>query len=326
MIFHYSLSAFRENYVERLIANLFGKLPPCIKPFLWRIKYPAGSYYSPIPDKAEVLAYIDSKKQLTKELPGINLHEENQLELLHEYVHYYEELQFPKKQTQDWRYYSENIWFPYWDAMFLHSFLRKHKPKRIIEVGSGFSSAVILDSVERFISQRPDITFIEPYPDRLKTLFKSHDEDHVRIIEKKVQEIPNELFSSLESGDLLFIDSSHVVKCGSDLQFLFFDILPRLPPGIFVHFHDVFYPFDYPSEWLKEGRYWNENYFLRAFLSYNSEWAIYFFASFAAFAFTDFIKDKMPLCAKKNNPGGGSLYIQRKRNDSVNSHSGHHTK
>jgi hypothetical protein len=78
--------------------------------------------------------------------------------------------------------------------------------------------------------------------------------------------------------------------------------------AVVVHFHDVFYPFDYPSEWLMEGRYWNENYFLRAFLSYNSEWSIQFFNTDVHFMFGDLIKEKMPLCAK--NPGG-SLYIQR---------------
>jgi hypothetical protein len=87
-----------------------------------------------------------------------------------------------------------------------------------------------------------------------------------------------------------------------------FEILPRLQPGVFVHFHDVFYPFEYPPEWLMEGRYWNENYFLRAFLSYNSEWKIKFMNTYVSFMFSDLIKEKMPLCAK--NPGG-SLYIQR---------------
>lgn len=108
----------------------------------------------------------------------------------------------------------------------------------------------------------------------------------------------------------MFIDSSHVVKCGSDLQFLIFEVLPYLKPGVFVHFHDIAYPFEYPSEWLLEGRYWNENYFLRAFLSYNSEWSIHFFTTYVYFRFGDLIREKMPLCTK--NPGG-SLYIQREQ-------------
>jgi hypothetical protein len=94
------------------------------------------------------------------------------------------------------------------------------------------------------------------------------------------------------------------------MQLLMFEILPRLQPGVFVHFHDVFYPFDYPSEWLTEGRYWNENYFLRAFLSYNSEWSIRFFNTYVHFMFGDLIKEGMPLCAKNT---GSSLYIQREQ-------------
>ena len=271
--------------------------------------FPAGHYYSPIPDRNEVLTYINSRKPLEMQLPDIDINKDGQLRLLNEYSEFYKELPFPDEQKSDFRYFFNNKYFSYSDAIFLYSFLRKHKPKRIIEIGSGFSSAVILDTVDRFFSYRPEITFIEPYPDRLKSLLRSDDEGRVRIIDKKLQEISSGLFESLESGDFLFIDSSHIVKCGSDLQLLIFDIFPLLPSGVFVHFHDVFYPFDYPSEWLKKGRYWNENYFLRAFLAHNCEWRIYFFNTYATFAFSDFIKEKMPLCLKNS---GGSLYIQRK--------------
>jgi predicted O-methyltransferase YrrM len=270
--------------------------------------FPAGHYYSPIPAEDDVLAYINSRVPPKMTLPGIELNGQGQLALLAEYAHFYKHLPFPEKKEPDCRYYYDNMWYFYSDAIFLYSFLRKNKPKRIIEVGSGFSSAVMLDTIDRCFPHRPEITFIEPDPKRLKSLLRSDDEDHVRIIAKKIQEVPSGLFSSLESGDFLFVDSSHAVKCGSDLQRLLFDVLPLLPPGVFVHFHDVFYPFEYPPEWLRAGRYWNEDYFLRAFLSYNCEWDIYFFNSYVAFAFGEFIKDNMPLCAK--NPGS-SLYIQR---------------
>jgi len=270
--------------------------------------FPAGHYHSPIPDKDEILTYIESRKPLKTDLPGIKLNKESQFGLLNEYVQFYNDLPFPEKQKPDCRYYYDNDWYSYSDAIFLYSFLRKHTPKRIIEIGSGFSSAVMLDTIDRFFSYRPEITFIEPYPDRLESLLRGSDEDRIRIIDKKIQEVSPGHFSSLESGDFLFIDSSHVVKCGSDLQLLMFDILPFLPSGIFVHFHDVFYPFDYPSEWLTGGYYWNENYFLRAFLSWNTEWHIRFFNRYVHLMFGDLIKEKMPLCAK--NPGG-SLYVQR---------------
>lgn len=274
--------------------------------------FPAGHYYSPIPSQEDVLTYIKSRDKPGRDLPGIKLNEEKQHELLHEYINFYKDLPFPEKQTPGHRYYYENDWFGYSDAIFLHSFLRKHLPKRIIEIGSGFSSAVMLDTIDGFFPQRPAISFVEPYPDRLISLFKDGDREQVRLIDKKIQAVLPDDLLALESGDLLFIDSSHVVKCGSDLQFLMFEILPHLRPGVFVHFHDVFYPFDYPPEWLMEGRYWNENYFLRAFLSYNSEWSIEFFNTYAHFMFGDLIKDKMPLCAK--NPGG-SLYIKRNEKD-----------
>lgn len=292
----------------------FQKIVKYILNLLQHIKnqgaYPAGHYYSPIPFRKDVLEYITSNKPKAIELPDIMLNKEDQYKLLNDYVQFYEELPFPEKQNQEYRYYYDNSWFSYSDAVFLYSFLRLHTPKRIIEIGSGFSSAVMLDTVEEFFSQRPEITFIEPYPDRLHCLLRSDDVNQVRIIEKRIQDVPLELFWSLEAGDFLFIDSSHVVKCGNDLHLLMFEILPFLPPGIIVHFHDVFYPFDYPAEWLKEGRYWNETYFLRAFLSSNNDWSIYFFNNYVSFEFNDFIKDQFPLCIK--NPGG-SLYIQKKK-------------
>jgi len=270
--------------------------------------FPAGHYYSPIPSEEDVLVDVKFRTPPNDELLGIKLNKDSQHELLNDYVHYYKDLPFPEEQTPGCRYYYRNEWFGYTDAIFLYSFLRKQMPKRIIEVGSGFSSAVMLDTIDNFYANKPEITFIEPHPDRLISLFKEGDREQVRLINKKVQDVKLDLFLALESGDLLFIDSSHVVKCGSDLQMLMFEVLPCLRPGVFVHFHDVFYPFIYPSKWLTEGRYWNENYFLRAFLSYNSEWSIYFFNTYVHFMFGDMICEKMPLCAK--NPGG-SLYIRR---------------
>ena len=271
---------------------------------------PAGHYYSPIPDRDEALEYLESRKPLSPELRDVRLNKERQFELLQEYAGFYEELPFSEKQQTGQRYFYDNGYFCHSDAIFLYSFLRKHAPKRIIEVGSGFSSAVMLDTINGFFPHRPDLTFIEPYPSRLEGVLRGDDKDWVKIIGKRVQEVPVEFFSSLEAGDLLFIDSSHVMKCGSDVQMLVFEILPLLPVGVFVHFHDIFYPFEYPREWLERGKYWNESYFLRAFLSYNCEWAVYFFNDYVALTFGDFIKDKMPLCVENS---GGSLYLQRER-------------
>ena len=272
--------------------------------------FPAGHYYSPVPSKEDVLAYVKLRALPSGQIPGINLNSQSQYELLNEYANFYPDLPFPEKRIPGHRYYYDNGWFSYSDAIFLYSFLRRYQPKRIVEVGSGFSSAVMLDTIESCFPYRPDITFIEPYPERLLGLLKDGDIARVKLIDRKIQQVPSEVLLALESGDLLFIDSSHVVKCGSDLLLLMFEILPRLQPGVVVHFHDVFYPFDYPTEWLMEGKYWNENYFLRAFLSYNSEWSIKFFNTYVHFMYSDLIKEKMPLCAKNS---GGSIYIQREQ-------------
>lgn len=270
--------------------------------------FQAGHYYSPIPSGEEVRAYLEAREPVGGELAGVELDVAGQRELLDQFAAFYEELPFSGLKTPEHRYFYENDWFGYSDAIFLYCFLSKFKPAKIIEVGSGFSSAVMLDTVDAIDAWNPEMTFIEPYPDRLNSLLSDADRERVSLIDRKLQEVPSGIFSTLGGGDLLFIDSSHVVKCGSDLQRLMFEILPALQPGVFVHFHDVFYPFDYPTEWLEEGRYWNENYFLRAFLSYNAEWRIVFFNTYAHLMFGDWIAENMPLCAR--NPGG-SLYIQR---------------
>jgi hypothetical protein len=106
----------------------------------------------------------------------------------------------------------------------------------------------------------------------------------------------------------LLIPSARYVQEICYSLILMFEVLPQLPTGVFVHFHDVFYPFEYPAEWLLKGVYWNEDYLLRAFLSYNSEWEIFFFNTYIATVFKDFLLEKMPLCLKNT---GGSLYIRR---------------
>jgi predicted O-methyltransferase YrrM len=267
--------------------------------------YPPGHFYSPIPARDEVLACLQSGNHA---LPEIVLNKEMQFERLRAFQAYYADLPFPKVQTEGSRYHYDQTVFCHADAIFLYSFLRHTRPRHIIEAGSGFSSAVMLDTVDRFFEESPQLTFIEPYPSVLRRLLRPQDGSKVTVIEEKVQNMPVQTFSALDPGDLLFIDSSHVVKCGSDVQYLMFEVLPRLQPGVFVHFHDVFHSFEYPENWLLKGWYWNEAYFLRAFLAYNSEWEIYFFNSYVGKVFKDFLKEKMPLCLKNT---GGSLYLRR---------------
>ena len=273
-------------------------------------KFPAGHYYSPIPSKTDVIDNL-KKKNATPKILDVNLHKDDQLSLLKEFSHYYKDLPFTATSNKDCRYYFNQNWFGHTDAIILYSFLRHFDPKRIVEIGSGFSSAVMLDTLELFPNNNLSVTFIEPFPERLQEIMRGDDHTKVTVLEKMVQEVDMQVFESLEPGDLLFIDSSHVMKFGSDLYRIFFEILPVLPVGVHVHFHDIFYPFEYPSEWLKEGRYWNECYLLRSFLAYNESWVITLFNDYVNHEFKDLIKNQMPLCRK--NYGGG-IYIRKEKN------------
>jgi hypothetical protein len=269
--------------------------------------FPAGHYHSPIPAVADIRARLQAQSAVT-DMAGVDLRPERQAELLRGFTTFYPDLPFPQHRTTGLRYYFNQTVFCYADAILLYSFLRQFQPRRIIEIGSGFSSAVMLDTIDRFFERRPDVTLVDPAADRLNHVLWPEDWTRLTFIHHEVQKVPFSLFETLNTGDLLFIDSSHVVKCGSDLQFLLFDVLPRLPEGVFVHFHDVFDGFEYPAEWLLNGMYWNEDYLLRAFLTHNRDWEIVLFNDYAVRRFSSWFTEHMPLCLK--NPGG-SLYIRR---------------
>jgi predicted O-methyltransferase YrrM len=189
---------------------------------------------------------------------------------------------FQRDKQPGLRYYSDNPFFMYADALLLYSMLRHYRPHRVIEVGSGFSSAVMLDTNDTFLSRSVRFTFIEPYPDRLLSLIGERDRKKCDVLPVMAQDVPLTVFESLEPGDVLFVDSSHIAKIGSDVVYLLTDVLPRLRSGVLIHFHDIFWPFEYPEEWVREGRAWNENYMLKAFLQYNSSFKIVLFSPYLA--------------------------------------------
>jgi predicted O-methyltransferase YrrM len=271
-------------------------------------EYPAGHYSSPIPSEEDIEQETEALIDVNHRIPGIDLNDENQKQRLLEYLPFYKELPFPFSKTSEFRYYYDNVWFGYSDAIFLYCFLRYQKPRAIIEIGSGYSSAVMLDTIDRFFNESPKLTFVEPYPDRLRNLLNKNDLNYVRLIEKPIQKCDVEIFSGLASGDLVFIDSSHVSKYKSDLNFLMFEVLPQVPVGAFVHFHDIFFPFEYPLDWLENGKYWNENYLLRAFLTNNDSWEIVFFNHYLNLKYKDVIDESFPLCSKN---AGGSIYLRK---------------
>jgi predicted O-methyltransferase YrrM len=273
---------------------------------MWRF-VPPGHYYSPIPSDQEVDEFA-RQHVLPDSIHGVDLNDKEQLELLEHLALLYPSVPFTDEPQPGFRYRYVNPSYSYADAIFLHTMLRHIRPKRLIEIGSGYSSAVTLDTNERFLDNNLDCCFIEPFPELLQTLLHAADHENVRIIPNRLQDVDLPLFQQLEAGDILFVDSTHVSKVHSDVNRLVFEILPSLKPGVLIHFHDVFYPFEYPLDWLREGRAWNEQYVLRAFLQFNPAFKIKLFGDYMTHRYAAWFRERMPLCLENT---GGALWLER---------------
>ena len=217
-----------------------------------------------------------------------------------------------KKRQGKFIYSLMNGAFEWMDARMLHYFLQKNKPKRIIEIGSG-NSTLMTYNTKKMFNLDVKIVCVEPYPSAyLKGLAAAGG---VTLIAERLETVGLELFDSLGENDILFIDSSHVLKLDSDVMYYFTQIFPRLRKGVLIHIHDIFFPHDYPLSWLKEGRFWNEQYFLYVFLQYNTKFRIEFCNSYAKFKFndklTDLLQNSYEIVNKFCNDafGGGSIWL-----------------
>ena len=278
-------------------------------PDIW---VPPGHFYSPIPALLDLKVNEEEVFTPPPAIRGIDLNEGMQLDLLNRFAAFYGEQPFTPEAVPDRRYFFENPNYSYNDAIVLYCMMRHCRPRRIVEIGSGYSSCAMLDVNELFFNDSIAFTFIDPYPQLLRDLIKQSDEPRVRILGQKVQDVDVEVFRELEASDILFIDSSHVVKTGSDVNYIVFKVLPLLKEGVIIHVHDIFYPFEYPLDWVYQGRAWNEAYLLRAFLQYNNVFEIQFFNSFMIGAHRDIFELKMPLCLKIP---GANLWMKKMKHD-----------
>jgi hypothetical protein len=203
--------------------------------------------------------------QNPRDLPGVDLNERGQLEFLSKLV-YANELSLPVTGigTDHFHFGPENDQFRQGDAEVLYQVLRAVKPKRLLEIGSGWSSKIAVAALRQNLNDgRPCRHIcIEPYEDRgLAKL-------GVELVREKVESMDMTLFEGLESGDILFIDSTHIIRPHGDVLTEYLRILPRLKPGVIVHVHDIFTPYNYPAKWIVEdNRLWDEQYLLEAVLS-----------------------------------------------------------
>jgi predicted O-methyltransferase YrrM len=274
--------------------------------------WPPGHHYSPVVDVGYVRRHSARLFNTRADLgPGIDLNEPLQEEMLAAVASFYPDFDWPEQPAPGRRYYLNNRLFIYGDAAVLYGLLRRFLPRRVVEVGSGFSSALMLDTVERHAElDETELVFIEPYSARLQTLLGAKAKAHHRVVEALVQDVPLSEFARLEAGDFLFIDSSHVAKTGSGVNFLVFDVLPILRPGVIVHVHDILWPFEYPQRWVVDLRWsWNEAYLVRAFLTFNAAFEIVLFNSYMGETHRSFLEQRMPLALKYP---GASLWLRRR--------------
>jgi hypothetical protein len=260
---------------------------------------PPGNYLSPLTSQAD----IDRAVRAKSDLPGIVLDEGAQVELLKQLAESWSEV--PEGGSATHRYYSQNAMYGLPDAAIYFGMLRQTRPKRIIEVGCGLSSAVAMDYADAY---DPDLalTFIEPNPQRLESIMRPSDRRRCTIIDKPVQDVDVSVYTALGPGDALFIDSSHIVKPGSDVNWLYLEVLPTLPTGTLVHIHDIFWPFEYPIEWLQERRDWTEGYLLRALLTDSDRWRVLLFSNWLWQNHRDLFRGP-----ESSGPGPGSLWMVR---------------
>ncbi len=281
-----------------------------LEALLANISYPPGHFYSPIVDVHEPHAIDAVRSRANAPYPaGVAIDTGKMTAMMTRLAEQHRHFSFPRHQQPDYRFYFENPFFGCHDASILFSMLLEFRPRRVIEIGCGHSSRLLLDTNERFFDGTLELTFIDPSLDSVPDLARGEESVNPRRICSPAQDIPRATFEQLLENDILFLDSSHVSKTGSDVNYFVFEILPVLKPGVLVHIHDIFYAFEYLEEWvLKEKRSWNEAYLIRAFLQYNSAFEIVYWNNFAWHNLREDLARQMPLCLENE---GGSIWLRR---------------
>lgn len=261
-------------------------------------------YYEPFIDEH------DLRKPLSEDrnLPGIDMNEKEQLELLGSFDYSKELRTLPRSFVNNETFHLDNDAYPPGDAEFWYSIIRLKKPAKIIEIGSGHSTKLARLAITKTKDEIPDYNCrhicIEPY----EMLWL--EQLSVEVIRNKVELLEKNIFKELVANDILFIDSSHIIKPQGDVLFEYLEILPELNPGVIVHIHDIFTPKDYLSSWvLEEKRLWNEQYLLEAFLTFNNKFKVIAALNYLKHNHFDLLKSRCPHLTRLHEPG--SFYIEK---------------
>jgi len=275
-------------------------------------------YYSPIARRAEIEA--QGWRILSTPLAAEKFDAAAQAARLHALLPHMAELaDIPMEAPEEGGFHWRNGMFGPQDAATYHALIRAERPARVLEVGSGYSTLIAARAAA--LNGTTEVTCIEPYPTAAHNRHL-RAQAGFRLVEAPAQAAGLGLFTGLGAGDILFIDSSHVVKPGSDVEFLFLEVLPRLAPGVLVHVHDIFLPRGYPAHYyIEQMRHWNENPMLAALLLENPRWRVEianaFVADFGRSPALDRVVEALAggdaarRAALAPLAGGGSLWLRR---------------
>lgn len=305
-----------KRFIHRLIAYLVGFIlrpGATFDPHNFRIWERRGyhitpvHYHYPIPDTRE----LKKAYPLSTKAAGINMRPEFQLNLLREefpkFSSGYNE--FPIQALNSNSFYLNNDAFNGIDPHVYYSIIQHFQPKKIIEVGSGFSTILAFQALKRN-NINSKLILIDSWPREFTRNFISRNSSHIEHLQRKVEELDIDLFLQLHENDILFIDSSHVVCAGSDVSFLLLEVIPRLSHGVIIHFHDIFLPLNYPINWvIEENRFWTEQYLLQAYLADNKQTEILFANNFISREYPEVVKTVFPKALQWD---GVSFWIRRK--------------
>lgn len=259
-------------------------------------------YYEPLVDSESL-----KKKDPVRELPGIDFGIERQTALLSRFKDHNILKTIPRTQGPSGEFFMDNGAFEAGDAEIWFHVIRLFKPARIIEIGSGHSTRMARKAINTCRAEDPayscEHVCIEPY--EMPWL----EQLGVRVIRQKVEDVDSSLFSMLEANDILFIDSSHIIRPQGDVLHEYLQIIPKLKSGVIVHIHDIFSPRDYPTKWLEHPRFWNEQYLLEAFLSHNDAWEVLLALNLLKHEQYDRLKAAAPHLHESREPG--SFYMRR---------------
>lgn len=294
------------GYVLKWIRTVgIAKFPRC-KEVLMRVGvFPIWNhYYEPLFDCSVLSKPLDDDRNL----PGIDWNVFGQLEILEKFNYTDEFKDVSRAKVDERHFYMDNGSFVSGDAEYLYNLIRLKKPARIFEIGSGHSTLMARKAVIRNMEETPGYQCkhlcVEPYEAPWL------ESAGVTVIRQKVEEVGVALFTELDSGDILFIDSSHMIRPQGDVLFEFLELLPTLKKGVIVHIHDIFSPKDYLKKWVVDDvMFWNEQYLLEAFLTCNRDWKIIGALNYLQHNHFDLLRAKCPFLTPDREPG--SFYIER---------------